>query len=59
MTVQSIAPEFAELSPSEAQEIDGGIVFVAALLLPWMGAAFAAGVTLGVAAATVYFATQD
>ena len=58
MSIQSLAPEFVELSASEAAGHQGGIVFAAALLLPWMGKAFIAGVTLGVAAATVYY-NQD
>lgn len=58
MSTQMKGPEFVELSTAEAADLDGGFI-VAAALLPWMGKAFVAGVTLGAAAATVYFNNQD
>jgi hypothetical protein len=58
MSNLSIAPEFSELTAREAAELEGGIVFTAALLIPWMGKAFIAGVTLGAAAAGAYYSQQ-
>jgi hypothetical protein len=58
MSIQSIAPGLTELTATEAAELEGGIVFTAALLIPWMGKAFIAGVTLGAAAAGAYYSQQ-
>ena len=40
MSIQTLTPGFAELTPCEACRTQGGIVFTAALLIPWMGKAF-------------------
>ena len=58
MSIQSMAPGFTELSASEAADLQGGIVFAAALLIPWMGKAFIAGVTLGAGAAAAYYSQK-
>ena len=58
MSIQKLAPEFVELSASDAADLQGGIVFTAALLIPWMGKAFIAGVTLGAGAAAAYYSQQ-
>lgn len=54
MSAPTLAPEFMELTESEARDLDGGIVFAAPLVIVWMGKAFAAGVVLGAAAAAAY-----
>jgi hypothetical protein len=59
MSIQTHAPEFVELSASEASETQGGLVFAAGVVLVWMGKAFIAGVTLGAAAAAAYYSSQD
>ena len=59
MTIQTRTPDFVELSASQLSGTQGGIVFTAALLIPWMGKAFIAGVTLGAAAAGAYYSSQD
>lgn len=59
MSTQLHTPDLVELSAAEAADVDGGLVFAAAALLPWMGKAFVAGVTLGAAAAGVYYNNQD
>ena len=58
MSIHTLSPGFVELSASEATDTEGGIVFAAALLIPWMGKAFVAGVVLGSAAAGAYFSSR-
>jgi hypothetical protein len=58
MSIQTLAPGLVELSANEATDRQGGIVFAAALLIPWMGKAFIAGVTLGAGAAAAYYSQQ-
>ena len=59
MSIQTLAPGLVELSERDATDTEGGLVIAAAVLLVWMGKAFIAGATIGVAAATVYYANQD
>ena len=59
MSIQTLAPELVELSASEAAEREGGLVIAAAVLIPWMGKAFIAGVTLGAGAAAAYYSQKD
>lgn len=54
MSPQQCTLDFVELTPGEARDLDGGIVFAAPLVLAWMGKAFVAGVVLGAGAATAY-----
>ena len=55
MSIHTLAPGLTELSAREASDLDGGLVIAAAVLIPWMGTAFIAGVTLGAAAAGAYY----